>query len=48
MRIIIIYEGTDNLVSGAFLKCFSILNNTSHNLSIVTVPETVSLSVTIN
>ena len=25
VKIMIIYEGTNNLVSGAFLKCFSIL-----------------------
>ena len=27
VKIIIIYEGTNNLVSGAFLKCFSIVLN---------------------
>ena len=26
VKIMIIYEGTNNLVSGAFLKCFSILS----------------------
>ena len=27
VKIMIIYEGTNNLVSGAFLKCFSIVRN---------------------
>ena len=36
----IIYEGTNNLVSGAFLKCFSIfMKNAEFSVLIVSVSE---------
>ena len=34
VKIMIIYEGTNNLVSGAFLKCFSIFYQSSFNLQL--------------
>ena len=43
VKIMIIYEGTNNLVSGAFLKCFSIIKHFQLKIVIFTAIKICSI-----